>query len=78
MLTKWTSEEEFIELEKQNQIVSQPISGCFATTKDSNFGLGVEALDLASVDVEYATKLKKLVVAKGGRRVILREQVYLK
>ncbi|OAP61371.1 hypothetical protein AYL99_03574 [Fonsecaea erecta] len=65
------SESDFAELEKRNQIISQSISGCFVATKDTKFGLGIEALDLATVGYEYASKCKKLVVAKSGRRVIL-------
>ena len=67
------SDSDFDKLEKQNHIISEPISGCFASTKDSSFSLGVEALNLATIRFEFANKVKKLIVAKKGRRVILRK-----
>lgn len=67
------SDSDFDELEKQNHIISEPISGCFTSTKNSSYGLGVEAFDLATIDFEFAKKANKLVVAKKGRRVLLRK-----
>jgi hypothetical protein len=66
-----SSDSDFAELEKQNHIISQTVSGCFTATKETSFGLGIEALDLATIGYEFASKRKKLVLAKKGRRVIL-------
>lgn len=52
-----------------------PVSGCFTYNKKSKFGLGIDLAELATVDFGYAKNCKKLVEAKAGKRVILKECV---
>ncbi|KAH7139871.1 hypothetical protein B0J13DRAFT_527533 [Dactylonectria estremocensis] len=63
----------------ENELVSQKlasitnVNGCWATTKSSKYGLGVQALDFVSVTSTYARSLQKIILAEKGRRVVLND-----
>ena len=69
MLTK-TSEKDLVS-QKLASITN--VSGCWATTKCSKYGLGVQAVDFMSVTSTYARSLQKIIIAEKGRRVVLNE-----
>jgi len=68
---------EYDELVKKEEIISQEKSGCFTYNKSYKYGMGVNLVEIASLDFEYAKSCQKLVQAQSGQRVILKKSVYI-
>ncbi|KAH6869131.1 hypothetical protein B0T10DRAFT_418936 [Thelonectria olida] len=53
-------------------VFSQPISGSFTPKSGRKFGFGIEAIEMAKMNIELARQRSKIIVAESGRRVTLK------
>ncbi|KAH7125882.1 hypothetical protein EDB81DRAFT_889602 [Dactylonectria macrodidyma] len=65
------------DLDNTELVFSQPISGSFTPKSNRKFGFGIEAIDMATMNIEIARQRSKIIVAESGRRITLKKSAYL-